>query len=117
MSRFAGKRILVVDDEPLIAMMLEDILDDLGCAVIGPALDVGEAEALAREAAIDAAILDVNLGDGTSHSVAELLCERHIPFVVASGDGEANTVPGAGGALNKPFWPVMVEAALIELMA
>jgi len=117
MSGFAGKRILVVDDEPLIAMMLEDILDDLGCAVVGPALGADEAEALAREAAIDAAILDLNLGDRTSHSIAALLRERGIPFVVASGDGEAAAVPGADGALNKPFWPATVEAALTRLIA
>ncbi|UIJ44190.1 response regulator [Sphingomonas cannabina] len=117
MSGFAGKRILVVDDEPFIAMMLEDILGDLGCAVIGPALDLGEAEALARGAAIDAAILDVNLGNRTSHSIADLLRERQIPFVVASGSAEAATVPGASGTLNKPFWPAAVEAALSELIA
>lgn len=116
MSGFAGKRILVVDDEPLIAMMLEDILVDMGCAVVGPALEVGEAEALAREATIDAAILDFNLGNRTSRSVAELLLERQIPFVVASGDGEAAIVPGAGGALNKPFWPATVKAALSGLI-
>ncbi|WP_423605246.1 response regulator [Sphingomonas sp. MS122] len=117
MSGSAGKRILIVDDEPLIAMMLEDILGDLGYAVVGPALEVGEAEALAREAAIDAAILDVNLGNRTSHSVAELLRERQIPFVVASGDGKATIMPGAGGALAKPFWPAMVRAALSNLIA
>ena len=117
MNSLVGKRILVVDDEPLIAMLLEDILGDLGCVVVGPALEVGEAEALAREAALDAAILDVHLGKETCHSIAELLRERQIPFVVASGDEEASAVPGSSGPLSKPFVLAAVETALTLLFA
>jgi DNA-binding response OmpR family regulator len=118
MTGLVDKRVLVVEDEPLIAMLLEDMLDDLGCAVVGPALNVPDAEALAREGAIDLAILDVNLGNRTSHSVAALLQARGIPFVIASGnDQEADTMPGAGGALNKPFGPAAVAAALQRLIA
>jgi DNA-binding response OmpR family regulator len=117
MNNFTGKRVLVVDDEPLITMMLEDILGDLGYIVVGPALDVGEAELLAREAEIDAAILDVHLGMETCHSIARLLQERHIPFVVASGDDDASAVPGSAGTLTKPFLPATVKAALASLIA
>jgi PAS domain S-box-containing protein len=111
-SNFEGKRILVLEDEPLIAMMLEDILVELGCHVVGPASDIAGAEALAREAAIDAAILDVNVGDRTSHPVAELLKARSIPFLVASGYDDADALPGAGGTLSKPFRPANVMLAL-----
>lgn len=65
-SRLEGKRILVVEDEPFIAMTLEDTLADLQCLVVGPALDVAAGEELARHARIDAAILDVNVGSRIS---------------------------------------------------
>ncbi|GGD84389.1 response regulator [Tsuneonella deserti] len=115
MSEFEGKRILVLEDEPLIAMILEDVLQDLGCAVVGPVYDVAEAEALARDAPIDAAILDIHVGDHTSHSVAERFAERGVPFVVASGSDEAGELPGAAGLLGKPFNPAMVKLALERL--
>ncbi|NNG56427.1 response regulator [Sphingomonas paucimobilis] len=116
MSDLEGKRILVLDDEPLIVMLLEDILADLRCAVVGPVLDVAEAEKLARTAEIDAAILDLNVHDRTTHSVAELLKARGIPFVIASGyDGDGG-LAGADGTLNKPFGPDRVKAALLGLL-
>ncbi|MBO9621651.1 MAG: response regulator [Sphingomonas sp.] len=116
MSDFCGKRVLVLEDEPLIAMLLEDILVDLDCVVVGPVLDVGSAEALARDMTLDAAILDVNIGNRTSHSVAAILRERCVPFVVASGYDDADLVPGAGGALNKPYRPENVKAALARIL-
>lgn len=116
MSDLEGKRILILEDEPLIAMVLEDILDELGCLVVGPASDIAEAETLARDAPVDAAILDVHVGDRTSHSVAELLQARSIPFLVASGFGDADALPGAGGTLSKPFRPVNVMLALDLLL-
>ena len=112
MSDLERKRILVLEDEPLIAMMLEDILVELGCLVVGPASDIAGAEALVGDAAIDAAILDVNIGDRTSHPVAELLQARRIPFLVASGYGDAEALPSASGALNKPYRQENVMLAL-----
>ena len=116
MSDLEGKRILVLDDEPLIVMLLEDILADLGCAVVGPALDVAEAERLARTSAIDAAILDVNVHDRTSRSVAELLKARGIPFVIATGYDGDGVMPGANGTLHKPYGQNEVKAALLGLL-
>lgn len=117
MSNFEGKRILVLEDEPLIAMLLEDILGDLGCIVVGPALDLPAAELLACQERIDAAILDFHVGDRTSLPVAELLQARKIPFVVASGYDDAGVLPGAFGTLNKPFRCENVETALQQLFA
>jgi len=107
-----GRRILVLEDEPLIAMFLEDILTDLGCIVIGPALDIAQATTLVRDSAIDAAILDVNVGDSTSQPVADLLRARNIPFLVASGYNDTNLLLGAGGSLGKPFRLEDVEREL-----
>ncbi|WP_286773641.1 MULTISPECIES: response regulator [unclassified Sphingomonas] len=117
MSDLDGKRILIVDDEPLIAMLLEDILADLRCVIVGPAFDIPEAERLARSEAIDAAILDLNVEGRTSHSVAALLQARRIPFVLASGYDDGSLLPGAGGTLNKPFRPHHVRAALEDCLA
>lgn len=117
MNDFRGKRVLVIEDEPLIAMILEDFLGDLGCNVIGPAHRVSEAEALARYEQIDAAIIDIHLGDQTSHSVAELLVERGVPFLVASGSDEDGILPGAAGKLGKPFNEAMVKSALERVVS
>ena len=77
-----GKRILVLEDEPLVAMLLEEMLIDLGCEVVGPASSLGEGERLAREAALDAAVLDVNLNGEMSDTVAAILRRRGIPFAL-----------------------------------
>lgn len=82
------KRILVVEDESLIVMMLEDILGELGYVVASTAQSVGEAMATLEANSFDAVILDVNLGDQRSWPVAAFLKERGTPFVLSTG---ANT--------------------------
>lgn len=85
----AGKHVLVLEDEPLIAMVLADTLHDAGCSVIGPAHDVEQALKLIDAGRLDAAVLDVNLGAGiTSAPVVDSLKARGIPFVFATGYGE-----------------------------
>jgi CheY-like chemotaxis protein len=80
-------RILVVEDEMLVAMNIEDMLLDLGHEVAGIASRLGPALSLAGEANIDAAMLDVNLAGENSFPVADLLAARGIPFVFATGYG------------------------------
>ena len=82
-----GKRILVVEDEMLIALLFEDILADFECAVVGPALKISPALEWAQTADIDAAILDVNIGGDSSFPVADILRQRGVPLVFASGYG------------------------------
>lgn len=89
-SGLNGARVLVVEDEMLITMLLEDILDELGCQVVGSAVNLRQAEDLVSSAEADAAILDVNLGGDPVFSVAETLIGRKIPFIFASGYGSAN---------------------------
>jgi CheY-like chemotaxis protein len=80
------QRILVVEDEPLIAMMLEDFLEVLGKDMAGQADNVGDALALVDGGGIDAAILDVNLRGGEkSWAIADALAQRGVPFVFATG--------------------------------
>ena len=89
MQNLEGKRILIVEDEPLIGIMLTDILESVGCVVLGPAYDVRQAMNYLDVDRIDCAVLDVNLGAGqTSAPIADALEERKIPFMFATGYGE-----------------------------
>jgi CheY-like chemotaxis protein len=118
MSRFDALRVLIVEDEPVVAMCLEDILEGLGCAVVGPAARLSEGMTLAERGAIDAAILDINLGGSDrSTPIAELLRDRGIPFAFASGYG---AVPEGFAAetllIGKPYGERDVEEALRRLI-
>ena len=84
----AGCRILVVEDEMLIAVMIEETLQDLGCVVVGPVAKLDAALRLARDEALDGAILDVTIRGGQVYPVTEHLLARGIPFVLASGYGD-----------------------------
>jgi CheY-like chemotaxis protein len=84
-----GLRVLIVEDEALIASLIEDFLIDLGCEVIGPAMRMDDAVRLAREAAIDGAALDVNIAGEKVYPVADILAERGLPFVFMTGYGAA----------------------------
>lgn len=76
---------LVVEDEMIIALVIEETLLDLGAEIVGPASRLDAALRLASEAPIDAAILDVNIRGGNAYPVADILAERGIPFVFCSG--------------------------------
>jgi CheY-like chemotaxis protein len=108
----SGLRVLVVEDEPLIALALADLLEDLGCEVVGPACNLQEAEALGREAAVDGAILDVSLGQDKVFPVADILSERLIPFAFTTGYGEAGVRPSdrQRPILQKPYDPERLKA-------
>lgn len=83
-----SKNILVVEDEIMIRMLLEDMLGDLGYTVAGAVGRIDDAVKLARTGDFDMAILDVNLAGQTVSPVAEILEERGLPFVFATGYGE-----------------------------
>jgi DNA-binding response OmpR family regulator len=96
---------LIVEDETMIAMMVEDFLEELGWDVVGWAGGTERALAMARDADIGAALLDVNLGGQDTFAVAVILSERHIPFVFATGygaDGVADRFSGCADA-DKTF--------------
>ncbi|MGN5373555.1 response regulator [Sphingomonas hankookensis] len=111
-------RILVVEDEPLIAMMLEDFLEMLGRTVAGTADSVAAAVAAIDRGGIDAAILDVHLRGGEkSWPVADRLAAAGIPFVLATG-GSGDMIEDTHRdrpVLSKPFTMDAVEKALNDL--
>jgi CheY-like chemotaxis protein len=98
-------RILVLDDEPLIAMMLRDWLAELGCEILGPAHSVGSALAFIAGGPLDAAILDVSLGHENCYPVADALMKLGIPMAFATGHGGQEIDPRFNDALilSKPF--------------
>ena len=100
-----GPRVLVVEDEALVSMMLEDMLDDLGCAVIGPAASLSTGLAMAREGGFDAAVLDVNLAGQQVFPIADVLAANGVPFVFATGYGRAGLreQDGARPVVQKPY--------------
>jgi CheY-like chemotaxis protein len=90
----AGKRVLIVEDEYAVALMIEDFLIEFGCTPVGPCGTVARAlDAVAAET-FDVALLDVNLDGEMVYPVADALAERHIPFLFVSAYGEAAIPPG-----------------------
>lgn len=102
-----GLKVLVVEDETLVAMLLEDMLQDHGCEVAGSASRIAQAKELIEDPSMDiqAAILDVNLAGEPSFPLAELLAAKGVPFVFATGYG-AGGLPDEWRnrpTLQKPF--------------
>lgn len=87
----AGLRVLVVEDEALLSMLVEDALVDLGCVVVGPFMRLHSAMAFVRDenGAVDVAVLDVNVAGDWSFELAELLLSRDVPVVFTTGYDEA----------------------------
>jgi CheY-like chemotaxis protein len=118
MSRLAGRRILLVEDELLVAMTVEDVLRDEGCAIVGPIGRVEPALKAAREETLDAAILDVNLAGERVDPIVQALAERKIPFVFTTGY-DRSMLPAEHAnrpTLAKPFRPAQLVNVLIALL-
>ncbi|MCK3777114.1 response regulator [Ensifer sesbaniae] len=114
----AGRRILVVEDEMLVAMSIEDTLIDAGGEVVGPAPTVGRALGLLQdEAKIDAVVLDMNLQGHSGLPVADACDERSIPFLILSGYGDTalSGTRHAAPILSKPFASAVLVKALTTL--
>lgn len=109
--KLKGKRVLVVEDEALVSMLVEDELRDAGATVLGPAACVDDAmrlvEAAAADGGMDAAVLDLNLQGEWATPVADRLAALGVPFLFATGYGEGCDRGGHGAAphLHKPFAP------------
>ncbi len=93
MTSLSGLRILVVEDELLIALALEDILLSLACEVVGPIGNVGEALELAQTEPFDGALLDVNVRGQLVYPVAEALMARRVPIIFCSGYSDTAIMP------------------------
>ncbi len=116
---FAGRRVLVVEDESLVAMLLETILEDMGCVPVGPAATVDEGLQLANDGEpVDAALLDVNVAGRQVFPIAEALKARGVPFIFSTGYGEGGLPDEWRGlpTLQKPFTEAAVRDALLNAM-
>ena len=116
---FAGRRVLIVEDESLVAMLLETILEDMGCVAVGPAATVDEGlRMVSEEEVVDAALLDVNVAGKQVFPIAEALKARGVPFVFSTGYGEGGLPDEWRGqaTLQKPFTEAAVRDALMKAM-
>lgn len=120
-ASLAGRRVLVVEDEPLIAMLLEDMLSDLSVEAALTADSVPAAlDAVATLEKLDGAILDMNLRGKPVDPVADALAAKGIPFVFASGYGAGGGSDGrhkSAPVLAKPFRKEALEEALLSVFA
>ncbi len=114
-----GLRVLVVEDEMMVSMLIEDMLTDLGCIVVGPAARLDEAIALTESEQIDCAVLDVNLGGQPIFPLADILRAKGAPFAFATGYGDAGLrdVDKGSPVLQKPFRETDLARILGELRA
>jgi DNA-binding response OmpR family regulator len=118
-ASLVGLRVLVAEDEMLIAMELESMLQRLGCKVVGPANSVRLAFRLARTEALDAAVLDVDLQGEKIFPVAQALQARDIPFVFATGY-HTSILPEewrSEHSLGKPFGRAELEKQMRSICA
>jgi CheY-like chemotaxis protein len=116
-GKLADRRILVVEDSPLIATVLEDMLKDMGCTVVGPTGNMAFGVELATNEEIDAAVIDLNIRGGKVYPVAEVLAARNIPFIIASGyaDWTMRDDMKDRPRLTKPYSAEAVEEQLTKL--
>lgn len=113
-----GMRILIVEDETLVSLMLEEALHDYGCAVIGPAMRVAQALPLAESETLDCAILDINVHGERIYPVAAVLSRRDIPFVFVTGYGREDIKEPFRDrpVLRKPFDRRAIGKALARIL-
>ena len=117
MAALAGLSVFVIEDESLVLVNLEDMLEEMGCRLVGPAMRLDQAEAMLElAAAADIAILDVNIGGRAVFPFAEKLAGRGVPLVFATGYGRDGLPPEWQGAtvLGKPYTFDDVAGALIR---
>ena len=116
----SGLRLLVVEDEAIIAFLIEDMLEGLGATVVGVVGDISEALAStgAEGLQIDAAVLDVNLGGKKVDPVADALAATGVPFIFATGYGRDGVAPRFANfpVLAKPFLAEALAVALLSVL-
>nr|CAD6629942.1 response regulator [arsenite-oxidising bacterium NT-25] len=115
MSEFSDIKVLLVEDEGFVALMIEDMLEDLGCEVVASVARLKEACSIASTAELDLAVLDINLGGERSFPVAIILQERGVPFMFSTGYGAVGLPAelSASPVLTKPFSAKALEEMLV----
>ena len=117
MSALIGKRVLILEDEYLLAMEAAETLEELGAVVVGPAHRVEAAKVLVLGGNIDVALLDMNINGEPSSPIAELLSACGVPYVYATGYGAAADVPKGVMIVDKPYTREEIETALTSVLS
>jgi DNA-binding NtrC family response regulator len=120
LTNLFGHRILVVEDDGLLAMIYDEILKDVGAEVVGPVATVDAARKLVIANAVSAALLDIRLGNHEVWPVARLLADRGVPFVFTTGHFDAGTLPtewSGRPVVSKPARTERIIAALAKVLA
>lgn len=115
--RLQGLRVMLVEDEVIVALELECALHDAGCEVIGPAYTLHDAMSMAESAAIDVALLDVNLNNEMTFGLAAELVRRGVPVVLATGYDALSLPPDVRSLprVVKPFTNEQLQRALLAV--
>jgi len=119
-QRLSGNRVLVVEDDALLAISLADELVAEGATVVGPAATVADALEVIASTELDGAVVDINLGGKAAFPVADALADRHIPFVFATGYLIADYIPARHANVRrfeKPTGPGVICRALEEALS
>lgn len=114
-----GLNIFVVEDEVLIGMMLEDMLTDLGCKIVGPSINIDEALRTVQQPHIDIAILDLNLNGISALPVADVLHARKTPIVFSTGYGVGDNLREPYNkfpTLSKPYDIADLKRVLLDVL-
>ena len=114
----AGRRVLVVEDSPVVAEATDQMLCDMGCVVVGPATTMAPALEMAGEERLDAALVDLNIRGGKAFPVLRILRDRSIPFLLTSGyaDWSMPEEWQHQPRLAKPYTPNQLREALLNLL-
>jgi CheY-like chemotaxis protein len=115
----SGRRILVVEDSPVVGPFTVDVLADLGCDVVGPAPNMAAARKLIEEGRFDAALMDVHIRGERVFPLCEMLEARSVPFVLTSGYADWSMPDKWDGRprLQKPYSIDQIEQALTGLLS
>lgn len=114
----SGRRVLIVEDESMVTMLIEDTLADIGCDIAGTASRLDEAFEKISSLSFDAVILDVNLNGRQTYAVAEMLARKGVPFLFATGYDKLDLPEPFRGVpiLAKPFRERDLEEALMAAL-
>ena len=117
-GELSGRRVLVVEDSPVVSAFTGELLEELECVLVGPAHNMAIARQLAQEEDIDAAVIDIRIRGEKSFAICEILAARGIPFVLTSGYADWPLPERWRDALQlpKPFKLEDLEAALKQVL-
>jgi CheY-like chemotaxis protein len=115
----SNRKVLVVEDEMMIAMLIEDMLEEIGCELVGLATSVPHALELIGKEQVEVAVLDVNLDGQDTYAIADALRQKNVPFIFATGYGSTGLRKEYGNrpVLQKPFETKDLESALVQVLA